>query len=381
MQKNNLSAFGDLMASNKSAIPDRLFTLDVLRGLAALSVVFWHWQHFFYVGSTPSNFNIENQPFFSLFTTFYTRGSLAVELFFSISGFVFFWLFSKTISEKKLSPASFFMDRFSRLYPLHFATLTSVVALQYIYTRFHWDFFVYQTNDVYHSILNLLLIPAWGLEKDWSFNAPIWSVSVEVLLYAVFFVTCLMGRAKYVLVPVLIAIGYFTYQINYKLGSGILSFFCGGMAFFVLNLSREFLTAKTLLVMTSLLALLAWVCIYQSDALNMYILMGLAFPLSVCALVCANMVWPRLLKPLSFIGDISYSSYLIHFPLQIVFAGITDRLGFSRAIYYNPLMFISFVGVLLLISFGSYRLFEVPIQRAIRRAFKHRSLRLVFNKA
>ncbi|MDF7795325.1 hypothetical protein [Pseudomonas syringae] len=27
----------------------RLYTLDVLRGVAALSVVFWHWQHFFYV--------------------------------------------------------------------------------------------------------------------------------------------------------------------------------------------------------------------------------------------------------------------------------------------------------------------------------------------
>lgn len=277
------------------------------------------------------------------------------------------------ISEKRVSAASFFLDRFSRLYPLHFVTLASVVVLQYVYTRFHWDFFVYQTNDLYHGILNLLLIPAWGLEKGWSFNAPIWSVSVEVLLYAVFFATCLVGRAKYLLVPVLIIVGYYTYPVNYKLGSGLFTFFCGGMAFFLLNSARSILTAKYLLIIATLLSLASWAYIYKSDTLNMYVLMGLAFPLSVSALVCANMAYPNLLKPLSLIGDMSYSSYLIHFPLQIVFAGVTDRLGFSRAIYYNPLMFISFVGVLLVISYGSHKLFEAPIQQAIRRSFKNKA--------
>ncbi|KII33654.1 acyltransferase [Pseudomonas fluorescens] len=361
------------MIKIKPAIPERLFTLDIVRGLAALSVVFWHWQHFFYVGGATSNFNIESQPFFNLFSTFYTRGSLAVELFFSISGFVFFWLFSKVISEKRISAATFFVDRFSRLYPLHIATLASVVILQYIYTRFHWDFFVYQTNDFYHGILNIFLIPAWGLEKDWSFNAPIWSVSVEILLYALFFATCLLGRAKYLIVPILIIIGYYTYPVNYKLGSGIFTFFCGGMAFFLLNAARSFLTSKTLLAITTIFSILAWSYINQSATLNMYVLMGLAFPMSVCALACANMASPNLLKPLSFIGDISYSSYLIHFPLQIVFAGITDRLGFARSIYYSPIMFISFVGVLLILSFGSHKLFEAPIQRAIRKAYKNRT--------
>jgi uncharacterized membrane protein len=48
-----VTAFPFLLASEVSMTPpaapaERLHTLDTLRGIAALSVVFWHWQHFFY---------------------------------------------------------------------------------------------------------------------------------------------------------------------------------------------------------------------------------------------------------------------------------------------------------------------------------------------
>ena len=364
------------MIISKAPMPDRLFTLDVLRGLAALSVVFFHWQHFFYDCRAIESFKTENQPFFSLFSIFYTHGSLAVELFFSISGFVFFWLFLSKISEKKISALSFTVDRFSRLYPLHFFTFITVMLLQFVYIKSHGDFFVYRTNDAYHALLNLLLVPAWGFEYDWSFNAPIWSVSVEILLYAIFFLICLSGRAKYMLTPILIGAGYYLIEISPKVGTGVFSFFCGGMAYIVINLASTHVATKISLVVSTILTFVAWVYVYQSPALNMYTLMGLAFPLSVCALVSANMAYPNFLRKLSPIGDISYSTYLLHFPLQIVFACITDKLGFDRAIYYNPAMLILFVAVLLVLSISSHKFFEAPIQQTIRSAFKKRAVRL-----
>lgn len=69
-------------------LPDKIYSLDVLRGLAALSVVFWHWQHFFYVGSEPNNFILEKQPFYNILSLFYRHGDLAVELF-----FLYFWIY------------------------------------------------------------------------------------------------------------------------------------------------------------------------------------------------------------------------------------------------------------------------------------------------
>ncbi len=31
--------------------PKRLYSLDITRGIAAVAVLFWHWQHFVLIGS------------------------------------------------------------------------------------------------------------------------------------------------------------------------------------------------------------------------------------------------------------------------------------------------------------------------------------------
>jgi len=58
-----------------------LHSLDALRGLAALAVVFWHWQNFFFKGTTPAAFNRGDQPLFAVFAPLYKDGFLAVNLF------------------------------------------------------------------------------------------------------------------------------------------------------------------------------------------------------------------------------------------------------------------------------------------------------------
>ena len=52
---------------NTPVMPERLYSLDVLRGIAALAVVFWHWQHFFYIGDTAIGFETREQPLFNAF--------------------------------------------------------------------------------------------------------------------------------------------------------------------------------------------------------------------------------------------------------------------------------------------------------------------------
>ncbi|RDL20271.1 peptidoglycan/LPS O-acetylase OafA/YrhL [Pseudomonas sp. URMO17WK12:I10] len=356
---------------------NRLYTLDVLRGLAALCVVFWHWQHFFYVGSAAHDFDPAQQPFFSTFELLYRHGNLAVQLFFTLSGFVFYWLFANGISCRSLTVSRFVQDRFSRLYPLHIVTFMAVVALQWAYLSSHGTYFVYPFNDVYHAVLNILMVPAWGLEKGWSFNAPVWSVSVEVLLYAIFFIICLTKRWKWPLTLAAIAIGSFLYPDIYKLGSGLVCFFVGGMTYGVLTWVRRYLGDGGALLITGPLCLVAWIWLLKTPAgLNNPLLLYVCYPLLIAALAAAGSRWPGLARRWAWLGDISYSSYLTHFPLQIIFAMAFDALALSRAVFYQGWVMVLFFAVLIPLSLATHRYLERPAQAWLRQRERHVSARL-----
>lgn len=355
-----------MTASSPSAA--RLYTLDALRGLAALCVVFWHWQHFFYVGDDPSLFIASQQPFFAAFKGLYGHGGLAVQLFFLISGWVFFWLFARKISERSISVKRFALDRFSRLYPLHIVTFAIVAVLQMVYSSTHSNSFVYQANDAYHAFLNVFLAPAWGFESGWSFNAPIWSVSVEVLLYATFFLICLPGRFLIPLAVLLCLLGGYLYPEHYKQGSGLLCFYIGGLTYMGLDWLERHAGKARSSAMLSVACVAAWVYLLGfSDSVSTYFVMCVCFPLLIAALASIGRQWPNLLRSGALLGDISYASYLIHFPLQIVFALTSDRLGFSRTIFYQGWVMLLFFAVLIALSLLSHRFLERPAQRFLRR--------------
>lgn len=267
------------------------------------------------------------------------------------------------------------MDRFSRLYPLHILTFAVVAVLQFAYARDHAAFFVYPANDIYHAFLNILLIPAWGFETGWSFNAPIWSVSIEVLLYSVFFLLCLCGRGKLILIPLLIGLGAALHSnLQYfKLGIGFFAFFCGGATYFMLSWLIASFGEKKSLTLSIAGSIVAWAYAWTTPKLDPLILMGLAFPLSVMTLAAIGFAYRGFLKPFAAISDLSYSSYLLHFPLQMLFAMVVDSMGYERALFYSPWMLGLFMAVLIPLSLASHRLFEIPIQQALRGAHARRT--------
>ena len=76
----------------------------------------------------------------------------------------------------------FFVNRFTRLYPLHFITLIIVAVLQFFSFKSLNQFMIFDYNDIYHFFLNIFFISSWGFEKGMSFNQPIWSVSYEIIV-------------------------------------------------------------------------------------------------------------------------------------------------------------------------------------------------------
>ena len=234
--------------SNKTW-PNHLYTLDVSRGFAALSVVLWHWQHFAYKGNSLSHdFVREGQPLYGMLRLFYQRGSAGVEYFFLLSGLIFFWLYRESIPNKAVSAKTFAVQRFSRLYPLHFVTLLVVAVLQVLYVSREGNSFVYPFNDTYHFFLNLGFASKWGLEKGWSFNAPVWSISIEILLYAVFFLSAFFCKGGLLFsISVSIASSFILFFVNSNpIFNGLALFFLGGAVFHLtLLVSNKYYFFKT----------------------------------------------------------------------------------------------------------------------------------------
>jgi len=166
---------------------NKLLGLEVIRFICALSVIIWHYQNFFYIGEKPTNFIKEHQPLYKLLSLPYDLGYYGVHVFWCLSGFIFFWKYRESIFTNALTYKKFFVLRFSRLYPLHFSTLVLVLSLQAIYYSKKEIFFVYQNIDIQHFIYQLFLASNWVDLKNASFNGPIWSVSVEVIVYFIFF--------------------------------------------------------------------------------------------------------------------------------------------------------------------------------------------------
>ena len=217
----------------------RLASLDVVRGLAALAVVVQHWwQHF---GTLPGASDIPggvDLPFYNLLWPFFLNGSRAVTLFFNLSGFVFFWLYSDEIANRRIGLLRFMGLRFSRLYPLHFATLIAVIPLQLVFILYIGSPFICKFNDFYHFILNIFLVQYWGFQDGYSFNGPSWSISVEIALYLIFFAVCFVRLHRFLSLLALLLVSWSISRFNI-IPSSAIAFFLEDWRFTFLHILKK----------------------------------------------------------------------------------------------------------------------------------------------
>jgi peptidoglycan/LPS O-acetylase OafA/YrhL len=121
-----------------------------------------------------------------------TKGYLWVEFFFALSGFILVHVYGT--GGKAFRYGDFLKARLARLYPLHLATLLSMLALMWglnaLAQAYHYVS-IYNgpdppLNTLASFIANLFLVQAWNIVPGLSWNGPAWFVSVEFLLCLVF---------------------------------------------------------------------------------------------------------------------------------------------------------------------------------------------------
>jgi peptidoglycan/LPS O-acetylase OafA/YrhL len=348
---------------------DRWTLLDGLRGVAAICVVLWHWLHFSFMPDGGFAVPHSSFPMYAFLRPAYDYGWIAVDLFFVLSGFVFFGKYEAAIQGRKITPAKFFWLRFARLYPLHLATLMLVAGLQAIQTIVHNYPFVYSNNDAYHFGLNLLLISEWGFQKGFSFNGPAASISIEILLYGIFFVAARRGMTRtWCLIGVCcVAMFYLDFgPLRLSLmARGVLGFFVGGIVFRLANSLAARRTGSILVISSAAFLIGMGLMVLSRDDSRIFIIAAstVAFPsLMLVLLSLEDKAGGRLG---SLLGEISYSSYMLHFPLQLSIALLP--IANIRELSTSIVALCVFFAALLPLSFLSNRFVERPAQRLILR--------------
>jgi peptidoglycan/LPS O-acetylase OafA/YrhL len=349
----------------------RIEQLTFTRFIAALAIVIFHF------GRDIFPFDAE------LIRPVIAASNTGVSYFFILSGFVITIAY---FHHPAIKSADFYLFRISRIFP---AFLLSVILTLFYFLLTGIEI------DVLNLVLQLLLLHAWIKEYCLTLNFPSWSLSVEIMFYALypFLFNYLYRRQSKRTLYVVMFLFWISAQAIYLFiqQSGNIhtdwkhfsfyfppfhlnEFLAGNMLALYLftNIGRlkSKNSAAVLLVFIVLLVLLS------IPSMKNYYHNGLLVPV-FCLLIyllSVNNGWlATLFRKKLFVlsGEISYGLYIYQYPvfkLSSFFLIKVLKFNHSIAVFYINLC------ILLLISYLSYRFIEHPaVRRTKQYVQKHAS--------
>jgi len=317
----------------------RLIELDVFRGIAALSVVLYHYTTRYNI-----TFEKETMNWFQ-----FSYGHYGVQLFFIISGFVIFMTL-----ERSKNVIDFIKRRFIRLYPTFWISMivTFIVTSLTGIIRFERSFIDFFVN--FTMIPNLLRFKA--------IDGVYWSLEVELLFY--FFMVILLSfkLLKYVFSLMFfwffvgILIQYFKLPyFNVLFITDYSYLFIAGISFYKIWKSEKINFLKY--------HILIFLCLSYGFAKNVEegIIVLLCFSLFYL-FIYQKIKFIANFKTFRFFGNISYALYLIH-----QFIGMTIIFFLSKVIdNYFVLLLTPLVVVSTLLAYIITYYIENPIQQKLK---------------
>ncbi|MBX9591853.1 MAG: acyltransferase [Hyphomonadaceae bacterium] len=327
-----------------------------LRGIAALLVLFFHIR-------TPAGMELTFGPAdpFSVF------GYLGVDVFFVLSGFILSHVYGQSFSTRLTSEnlRSFTVARFARIYPLHVATTILMLLAYAVALRAGVSPTETSGYELQSVVLGLLLLQEWfGTVAP---NPGSWSISVELLNYiALPFLLFLAARLpRYWPIPAII-IGALAAQ--WPVGTNVLH----GFAEFVMGCAAYYAAKQSKMKWPVPLAGLFFVIPFLAPyvlPIRGFGLSALCFTATIYFLAQADSRDPfaRLCswRPVIFIGEISYSVYLLQWFVWIGWKHVMARLPFFADHPY--IMVLCASASLIALSTVSYYYFEKPTRAWLRR--------------
>ena len=261
---------------------------------------------------------------------------LMVDFFFVLSGFIITSAYRNHI-RSTAEIAAFLYKRWARLWPLHAFMLLVLFLWEVVkLVSAPPDMMIGAFKDE-RSIISffhhLTLVNAWHLEKTLTWNIPSWSISAEWAVCIIFsLATFLSGRFLPLLSIVFAILAWsilvlFYPNIDQTLDMGVVrasaGFFFGCFAFSIRRSSGTKRLYSVLEIGVTLVTLF-YVTVVHGSKFEFGV--PVLFTLLVLVFSADRGVISRVLAshPFQFLGRISYSVYLVHFPI-IVFLDVIRK--------------------------------------------------------
>lgn len=317
------------------------------------------------------------------------HGAFAVDFFFILSGFVL----SHALIGRPVAARQFAWARLARLYPLHLAALAWLVCLV---PPFSSSLPEYSMTAL---ALSATMLQGVAVLQIQIWNFPAWSIGVEflvnlLLLYPVVKARAVGAAAVAVILSYLATILAWGPVFDwFNVQSAFGTYVSGGLLRGSGGILLGYLLYEAYLRLEPRLAgtrLTGW-----TTGLEIAVIGALLFslwtddrrwnvlPVPLSALLVLQMAAaPGLVsgmlqrEPFAYLGDCSYSIYLLHIPLFLTFVALGLMPAPLPETGIAPLWPIYFV-LLLILSAASFRLVERPAQRSLMQAYKAWSTRSV----
>lgn len=351
---------------NSASVPRKTINaLTSIRGVAALCVVLHHLVLFF-------RFNKWSSP--HTLTSMFYMGFTGVDLFFVLSGFIL------TIVHVQMRPrelGTFAMRRVLRLYPLHLSILAVMAGLG-------WFSIIWPRHTLNWSLLPLagtLLAPYFSLTHN-PWNDVSWSAGVELSCYLAFplGLFALRRAPSWVLAGITAALAYTAWTLHLhdaEAWTGLpalqrgWSDFALGAAAGLLSTRLSLNRSSACLLETAGLGLIGWAVYAMQPPL-----IPLGAVMLIFALKAQKGPINRLLnlRPLVYLGEISYSIYLLQMVVFMAFFSLWRVPNYPTPVLYpaiTPLFLVqqaAFIAALIATASLTYKYIELPGQRLWRTA-------------
>ena len=309
------------------------------------------------------------------------KGYLGVELFFILSGFILCHVYRTSVEDQSFRYGGFLWARLARVYPLHIATLVGLgaVAIAAGAAGFKVD-----PNILSWSSLpaQITLTQAWGLAPVASWNHPSWSISAKWFAYLTFplfawaalklkarpivalvasvsFLAALYAGfeavAGFPLTRATIAWGALRIVPCFALGCALHAFWRARPA-----KNQRLAVAGALITGTTALIFAA---VDAPDALIVTTLGGFILFLARLAQTGSGILGQA---PLVYLGEISYSVYMICVPWKIVFVNAATKIFQINTGHLPLYLWLVFLISVIPLAALSYHLIEKPARKGMK---------------